>query len=59
VQTNSRPQIDILYVLAPKDAILCLAWLDPYQGLQKQDTKLSKVMEQLDLLLGDSKSSSS
>jgi hypothetical protein len=45
--------------LAPKDAILCLAWLDPYQGLQKQDTKLSKVMEQLDLLLGDSKSSSS
>jgi hypothetical protein len=43
--------------LAPNDAILGWVWLDPYQGLQKQDTKLSKVVEQLDLLLGGSKPS--
>jgi hypothetical protein len=45
--------------MAPKSEILCLAWLDPYQGLQWEDAKLSKMMEQLDLPLGNSKSSSS
>jgi hypothetical protein len=45
--------------MAPKRWILGLAWLDPYQGLQWEDAKLSKKMEQLDLPLGNSKSPSS
>jgi hypothetical protein len=43
--------------MAPQSEILCLAWLDPYQGLQWEDAKLSKMIEQLDLRLGNSKSS--
>jgi hypothetical protein len=44
--------------MAPRSEILCLAWLDPYHGLQWEDAKLSMMMEQLDLPLGNSKSSS-
>jgi hypothetical protein len=45
--------------LAHKSENLSFAWFDPYQGLQKEDAKLSKVLEKLDLPLGDSKSSCS
>jgi hypothetical protein len=39
--------------LAHESEILGLAWFDSYQGLQKEDARLSKVLEKLDLPLGD------